>query len=152
MKTYSKYIIILLTAVLLFGCSQKTAVDVFEHNGLPFIYEDKWTMEISYLDKYYRYFIGKNKPVRFKGEIVYQGKLKGAWAFVEDDTGMVFVDFMASSPNILLPVEQRKEEVIIEGHLHLDDTILNNYKIVPYAYEFIREEFKEVTENNKTSN
>ena len=56
---------------------------------------------------------------------------------VEDKTGMVFVDFLSSSPNIFLPVEQREEELVIEGRLEVDDTILNGYKVIPYAYQFV---------------
>jgi hypothetical protein len=132
----ARYFLIFLAALLLtVGCGKYNRH--CQHVGQPFQLKPEQTSLIKDLDKDYIKIVRQKTPVRIQGVIKYQCRIKGAWAFIDDGSSMVFVDFMAPTGNILLPTKQYQNPIIIEGRLVIDDTVLNNYHLIPYAYEYI---------------
>ena len=119
--------------VLLTGCrvtSAKTAV-------LPGLTLSE-PQKISEIDKNYKRYLRNNTLVQIRGTIVYQSKALGNWAYVEDDTGMVLLNLNNTSPNFLLPLNKVGKTITVEGLLYPDDTVINEYLIVPITYFFIQ--------------
>jgi hypothetical protein len=131
-----KYVIILSLLFIISGCSRQT--ELFNHQGLPFT-ENLKTITIKELDKTYPQYLRNKSRIRIQGTIKYQCKIRGLWAFIDDTTGLIFVDFAPTTPSISLSTHQYSYPIIIEGLLTPDETVLNNYHIIPTGYEFIRD-------------
>jgi hypothetical protein len=127
---------IFITLLFIAGCGNRA--EVFTHRGLPFT-ETLKTVTIKELDKTYPTYVRGKQPVRIQGKIKYQCKIKGLWAFVDDGSGLLFIDFEPATPNIALPTHQYPYTITIEGRITPDETVLNNYHIIPTAYEFSRD-------------
>lgn len=91
--------------------------------------------KISELDKNYKRLVKNKTLVQLKGKIIQQSKTPPHWAFIEDDTGIVLLDFAATSPNLSLPPKQINKTLIIEGFISPSETIINEYLIIPTTYK-----------------
>lgn len=121
--------------MIMTGCNFNNPANI--HHGAPFTLEDTSITTIKEMDTTYTRLIRYNQPVRVKGTIKYQCKIKGSWAFIDDTTGLVFINFAATSPNISIPKHQLRNPIVIEGHVKPDNTVVNDYHILPYAFEFL---------------
>lgn len=125
-------ILIIFCLLFLFGCNtKKPAVN---HIGKPFMIQAETS--VAEIEKRPKAYLNKKYPVRFKGYIKYYDKVLGQWAFIETAQGLIFVDFSATTPNIGLTKRPISNEIIFEGYLMTDDTVLNGYALVPYGYEY----------------
>ena len=134
-----RLVLVCLLLVLFTGCARKDSLP--KHYGKEFTVQKK--TEIDYLNKYSKKLIAQKTPVKITGKIRFRDKILGSWAFVdvtEDEfaeENLIFINFSAVSQNITLPPEQRGEEIMIEGILVKDDTVLSGYSMIPYGYEFV---------------
>ncbi|MDR1997012.1 MAG: hypothetical protein LBQ83_01630 [Candidatus Margulisbacteria bacterium] len=95
---------------------------------------------ISELDKNPRQYERRKTLVQLKGAVTHQDTALNNWAFLEDDSGTVLLDFSAASPNIRLPRKAVGSAVIVEGRVSLDETVLNGYVLVPATYSLLLQE------------
>ena len=90
--------------------------------------------KISEVDKNYKRYLRSNTLVQIQGKITHQSKALGNWAYVEDDTGMVLINFDRTSPNFSLPLNKVGNTITVEGRVSPDDTVINEYLLIPAAY------------------
>lgn len=90
---------------------------------------------INIIDRNYKQLIRNKNIVQIKGEIIHQSKADTSWAFIEDNTGTALLDFSAVSTNIFLPPQSIGSTIIVEGRISADDTVMNEYVIVPSTYQ-----------------
>lgn len=128
---YFLTIILLFFMLFICGC-QKTAV-LPEHFGRPFVC--RVLNDATELEKNQNAYIRRKIPVRVQGEIKYYDGVLGQWAFLKTSTSLIYVDFSTVSANISLPKKKINRELVIEGYLVGDETVLNGFAVVPYAYE-----------------
>jgi hypothetical protein len=119
-----------LAALALSGCQPDTAPEI----SLPALTLAK-PQNISELDKNYKQYAKAKTLVQIRGKIIYQSRTTGGWAFVEDDTGTVLLDFEPTSPNFTLPLKQLGKTLTAEGHVSLDESVINEYLVVPISYK-----------------
>ncbi|MDR2431138.1 MAG: OB-fold nucleic acid binding domain-containing protein [Candidatus Margulisbacteria bacterium] len=90
---------------------------------------------ISELDKNYRDYARRRTLVQVRGEITHQDKAANNWAFLEDSSGAVLLDFSSAPPDVRLPRQKIGSILIVEGRVSLDETVLNGYVLLPEAYK-----------------
>ncbi|GBR76594.1 hypothetical protein NO2_1120 [Candidatus Termititenax persephonae] len=91
--------------------------------------------KISDLDKNYQRYHKNSTLIQVQGKIVYQSKALGDWAYIEDDTGMALISLVGVSPNLALPSNKVGSIITVEGRISPDDTVINEYLIVPTTYK-----------------
>jgi hypothetical protein len=124
------YVLLLCLAALTFlGCQNAGTPDTV----LPEL-TLKTPQKISEIDRVYQRYAKNKTLVQVRGKIIYQSKTTGSWAFVEDDTAMVLLDFASASPNFSLPLRQTGKMITVEGRVSLDDTVINDYLLIPTTY------------------
>lgn len=126
-----KTILFILILMSIFGCQKKELP--IEHFGKPFICAG--LNDPLELEKNQNIYIRRRIPVRVRGVIKYHDAVLGHWAFLRTTTSLIYVDFSSVSANITLPKRKISKELIIEGHMISDETVLNGYALIPYAYE-----------------
>ncbi|MDR2428975.1 MAG: hypothetical protein LBD62_04140 [Candidatus Margulisbacteria bacterium] len=119
-----------LAALLLSGCQPAAAPEI----SLPALTLPN-PQKISELDKNYKRYAKAQTLVQIRGKIIYQSKTTGGWAFVEDDTGTVLLDFEPASPNFTLPPKQLGKTLTAEGRVSLDESVINEYLLIPTTYK-----------------
>jgi hypothetical protein len=119
-----------LAALLLSGCQPDAAPEI----PLP-AFTLSQPQKISELDKNYKQYAKAKTLVQIRGKIIYQSRTTGGWAFVEDDTGTVLLDFEPTSPNFTLPLKQLGKTLTAEGRVSLDESVINEYLLVPTTYK-----------------
>jgi hypothetical protein len=127
---YSRLLLAGLAALALSGCQPDAAPEI----PLPELTLAN-PQKISELDKNYKRYAKARTIVQIRGKIIYQSKTTGGWAFVEDDTGTVLLDFEPASPNFSLPLKQLGKTLTAEGRVSLDESVINEYLIVPVSYK-----------------
>ena len=91
--------------------------------------------KINTIDKDYKRLARNKTTVQVKGKIIHQSKTAPGWAFIEDDTAIVLLDFETASANIILPAKQIGKTLTVEGYVSPDETVINEYLIVPVTYK-----------------
>ncbi|GBR72544.1 hypothetical protein NO1_0055 [Candidatus Termititenax aidoneus] len=125
------FLLLGLAALLLTGCQPDTAPEI----SLPALTLPQ-PQKISELDKNYKQLAKAKTLVQIRGKIIYQSRTTGGWAFVEDDTGTALLDFEPTSPNFTLPPKQLGKTLTAEGRVSLDESVINEYLLVPATYKF----------------
>ncbi|MDR1453384.1 MAG: hypothetical protein LBJ25_05365 [Candidatus Margulisbacteria bacterium] len=125
-----RVLLISLAVLALSGCQPTAAPEI----SLPPLTLSQ-PQKISELDKNYKRHAKAQTLVQIRGKIIYQSKTTGGWAFVEDDTGLVLLDFEATSPNFTLPPQQLGQTLTAEGRVSLDESVINEYLLIPLSYK-----------------
>ena len=128
-----KKFILICSCVFLTACAHHKYQD---HFGAAFVVPFEQTMAIQDLDQQYMRYLSRRQPVRLMGDIKFQCKIRGDWAFVSQGDHLLLVDFASSSPNILLPIETVGKPLMVEGYITTDDTVLNKYHLIPTGFEY----------------
>ncbi|MDR1113529.1 MAG: hypothetical protein LBL50_00365 [Candidatus Margulisbacteria bacterium] len=119
-----------LAVLILSGCQPNAAPEI----SLPALTLQN-PQKISELDKNYKQYAKAKTLVQIRGKIIYQSRTTGGWAFVEDDTGVVLLDFEPTSPNFTLPPKQLGKTLTAEGRVSLDESVINEYLLIPTSYK-----------------
>jgi hypothetical protein len=135
MLTCIKKIIFIIFLLLLLVSCAKQQQNFSTHQGDAFRVQ-KYS-DVEYLHKNYKWLIQRKVPVKIKGRIKHYDEILGQWAFLIIDEEILFVNFAVETPNITLPEEPIRKEIILEGILVTDETVLNNFALWPYAYEIV---------------
>ncbi len=135
-------VFLLIIFFIVAGCSKRE--DPYLPVGKPFV-NTKVYSNLD-LDKNARRLISTKTPILIKGQVTYYDDILGSWAFIlpEDDdfansAELLLVDFFTVSNNLTFPVKKIAEDILVEGILQKDETVLRGYILVPSGYQFVSE-------------
>lgn len=135
----AKSIFFLLLVFMITGCNNQA--DPYLPVGQSFINTKIYTSE--QLDRDARRLISRKSPILIRGQITHFDNILGSWVFIlpNDDlvntVELLLVDFFTVSNNLTFPIKKVAEEILIEGLLQKDETVLRGYILIPSGYQFV---------------